>query len=40
MIYSTSPDKMTLMTCIQYKYNIVMNDGETTTVKTNYYAPF
>jgi hypothetical protein len=40
-IYSTSPGKITRMTCIQYKYNIIQvtNGGYTTTVKTNYCVP-
>jgi hypothetical protein len=34
-IHSTSPGKITRMTCIQYKYNIIQvtNGGDTTTVE-------
>ena len=42
IIYSTSPGKITRMTCIQYRCNIIQvtNGGDTTTVKTNYCGPF
>ena len=41
-IYSTSPRKITPMTRIQYKYNIIQvtNGEDTTTVKTNFCGPF